>query len=71
MVVGSVESSVCTGAADLFFSKGTVSLRDDSGVSVAELDFTDDFYGSLIRCLTSVSDWIYIPHLQPGMFTSY
>ena len=43
MVVGSAEKSVCTGAADLFFSTGTVSLRDDNGVSAAEPDFTDDF----------------------------
>ena len=71
MVVGSAEKSMCTGATDLFFSKDIVSLRDDTGVLAAEPDFTDDFYGSLIRCLTSVSDWYLIFNQVCYMARSY
>ena len=42
-------------------------MKDDCGLQVEEADFTDDFYGSLIGCMTSVSDWVFMPHLQSGM----
>ena len=67
MVVGSIEKSVYTGRGDLFFSEGTVSLRDDCGVQAKEMDFTKDYYESVIECLTCISDWIFLPHLQSGI----
>ena len=66
LVVGSIDKAIF-GTADLFIAEGTVTVKDDCGLQVEEADFTDDFYGSLIGCMTSVSDWVFMPHLQSGM----
>ena len=64
--MGSIDKAIF-GTADLFIAEGTVTVKDDCGLQVEEADFTDDFYGSLIGCMTRVSDWVFMPHLQSGM----
>lgn len=67
MAVGSSERSGSSRSADLFFSESNVTLKDDTGVAPGEEDYSADFYEALFRSLTSVSDWVYLPHFQSGM----
>ena len=67
MVVGSSERSVSSRSADLFFSEGRVTLKDDTGAAAGEEDYSADFYEALFRSLTSVCDWVFLPHFQSGM----
>ena len=67
VAVGSSERPASTGAADLFFSKGSVTLMDDTGAEAGEEDYSTDFFETLFRSLTSVSDLVFLAQLQSGM----
>lgn len=67
MVVGSSERSVSSRSADLFFSENSVTLKDDTGAAAGEEDYSADFYKALFGSLTSLCDWVFLPHFQSGM----
>ena len=67
MVVGSSERPGSSRSADLFFSECSITLKDDTGVAAGEEDYSADFYEGLFRSLTSVCDWVFLPHFQSGM----
>ena len=51
-------------SADIFFSEGSVTLKDDTGAAAGEEDYSANFYEALFRSLTSVCDWVFLPHFQ-------
>ena len=67
MVVGSSERPVSSTSADLFFSEGSVTLKDDTGAAAGEDDYSADFYEALFRSLTNACDWVFLPHFQSGV----
>ena len=62
IVVGSSEKPK-PNSEDLFIYEGKISLKDDNNATVAE-DYTTDFYENVIKCLTKVADWVFLPQLQ-------